>query len=163
MAEDPKSNSASRRSFLAQTSGLLAVGPVSAVGRGMPSAPAAALATGRKNVLSWEVNGSAGLLRWSLEYPNSLLACLEDLGDRSLSGFTEISVTDGEHPYAGAWWPSGHTLGWEHAHIIEKFHFLGAIASGAEMSPCIATFEDGYRVAVIIAAMKEWLLRGIYG
>ena len=121
---------------------------------------ATALATGRKNVLSWEVNGSAGSLRWNLECPNSLMACLEDPGGHALSGFTEISVTDGDHPYVGAWWPAGHTLGWEHAHIIEKFHFLSAVASGVEMSPCIATFEDGYRVAVIIAAMKESSLSG---
>jgi predicted dehydrogenase len=116
---------------------------------------ASALATGRKNFLSWEISGSQGSLRWNLEHPNSLLACLEGVGDRSLLGFTEISVTDGEHPYVSAWWPSGHTLGWEHAHIIEKAHFLGALASGAELSPCLATFEDGYRVSVIIAAMRE--------
>lgn len=116
---------------------------------------ATALATGRKNVLSWEINGSQGSLRWNLEYPNSLLACIDGVGERSLSGFTEISVTDGEHPYVSAWWPSGHTLGWEHAHIIEKAHFLGALASGTELSPCLATFEDGYRVSVIIAAMSE--------
>ena len=121
---------------------------------------ATALATGRKNVLSWEINGSAGSLRWNLEYPNSLLACLEGHGDRSLSGFTEISVTDESHPHLGAWWPSGHSLGWEHAHIIEKFHFLSSIASGAPLSPYLATFEDGYRVAVIIAAMKESSLSG---
>ena len=55
---------------------------------------ATALATGRKNDLAWEINGSEGSLRWNLEHPNSLLACLEGVGDRSLSGFTEISVTD---------------------------------------------------------------------
>jgi len=116
---------------------------------------ATALATGRKNALSWEINGSGGSLRWNLEHPNSLEACIEGLGDRSLSGFTEISVTNSEHPYASAWWPPGHTLGWEHAHIIEKYHFLDAIANGTEMSPSLATFEDGYRVSLIIAAMRE--------
>jgi predicted dehydrogenase len=116
---------------------------------------ATALATGRKNVLSWEINGSQGSLRWNLEHPNSLLACLEGAEEPALSGFTEICVTDNEHPYASAWWPSGHTLGWEHAHIIEKAQFLGTIASSANMSSCLATFEDGYRVSVIIAAMKE--------
>ncbi len=121
---------------------------------------ATALATGRKNVLSWEINGSAGSLRWNLESPNDLVAALDDDGDRSLFGFRQISVTDGSHPDAGAWWPSGHTLGWEHAHIIEKFHFLSAVASGAELSPYLATFEDGYRTAVIIAAMKESSLSG---
>ena len=34
------------------------------------------VATGRKNYLAWEINGSDGSLRWDLEHPNSLLACL---------------------------------------------------------------------------------------
>ena len=116
---------------------------------------ATAVATGRKNVLSWEITGSEGALRWSLEHPHTLHACLEGQGDPSLSGFTKISVTAGDHPYLAAWWPTGHSLGWEHAHIIEKSLFLSAIADGTEMSPYLATFEDGYRVAVIIAALKE--------
>jgi predicted dehydrogenase len=55
------------------------------------------VATGRKNFLSWEVNGSKGSLRWDLEHPNSLFACLTGSGGRSLDGFTEISVTGPEH------------------------------------------------------------------
>lgn len=113
------------------------------------------MATGRKNFLSWEVNGSKGSLKWDMEHPNSLFACIEGSGGNSLLGFTEISVTESEHPYVGKWWPSGHNIGWEHCHIIEKFHFLDAIANGKEMSPYNATFEDGYRVAVIIDAMRE--------
>lgn len=114
-----------------------------------------AVATGRKNFLSWEINGSKGSLKWDLEHPNSLFACIEDLGGDSLLGFTEISVTESEHPYVSEWWPQGHNIGWEHCHIIDKFHFLDAVANDKEMSPYIATFEDGYRVAVIIDAMRK--------
>ena len=106
------------------------------------------VATGRKNFLSWEINGSKGSLRWDLEHPNSLFACLTGRASRSLLGFTEISVTESDHPYVGPWWPHGHNIGWEHCHIIEKFHFLDAVANGKPMSPYNATFEDGYRVAV---------------
>jgi predicted dehydrogenase len=114
------------------------------------------VATGRKNYLSWEINGSHGSLRWDLEHPNSLFACL-DRGepDDSLLGFTEISVTESCHPYVGAWWPQGHNIGWEHGQIIEKFHFLDAVANGKPLNPCNATFEDGYRAAVIIDAMRQ--------
>jgi predicted dehydrogenase len=112
------------------------------------------VATGRKNYLAWEINGSQGSLRWDLEHPNSLWACL-DTGDDSRLGFTEISVTESCHPYVGAWWPQGHNIGWEHAHIIEKFHFLDAVAHGQPLSPFQATFNDGYRVAVIIDAMRR--------
>ena len=114
------------------------------------------VATGRKNYLGWEINGSHGSLRWDLEHPNSLFACLCGAGaDDSLLGFTEISVTEHYHPYVGAWWPPGHNIGWEHGQIIEKFHFLDAIANGKPLSPCNATFEDGYRTAVIIDAMRQ--------
>ena len=69
-------------------------------------------------------------------------------------GFTEISVTEANHPYVGPWWPHGHNLGWEHCQIIEKFHFLEAVANNRPMNPYNATFEDGYRVAVMIDAMR---------
>lgn len=113
------------------------------------------VATGRKNFLFWEINGSEGSLKWDLEHPNSLFACMQDSGDPSLLGFTEISVTENQHPYVAPWWPHGHNIGWEHCQIIEKFHFLDAVAHGEEMSPYNATFEDGYRVAVIIDAMRK--------
>ena len=113
------------------------------------------VATGHKNYLSWEINGSKGSLKWDMEHPNSLFACLEGQDGARLLGFAEISATEPEHPYVGPWWPQGHNLGWEHSHIIEKFHFLDAVAHGRPLCPYNATFEDGYRVAVIIAAMRE--------
>jgi predicted dehydrogenase len=73
----------------------------------------------------------------------------------SLPSFTEISVTEDYHPYVGAWWPPGHNIGWEHMQIIEKFHFLDAVANDKPMNPCNATFEDGYHTAVIIDAMRQ--------
>lgn len=113
------------------------------------------VATGRKNFLSWEINASKGSLRWDLEHPNSLYVCTAGGADNSVFGFTEVSVTESFHPYAGAWWPSGHNIGWEHCHIIEKFHFLDAVANNKPISPFSATFEDGYRVAVLIDAMRR--------
>lgn len=116
---------------------------------------ACAVATGRKNRLSWEINGSRGSVAWDLERPNALKVCLDDETDSRLVGYREISVTDREHPYVSAWWPQGHNLGWEHAHIIEKFHFLEAVVDDTPLSPHLATFDDGYRVAVIIDAMRR--------
>jgi predicted dehydrogenase len=113
------------------------------------------VATGRKNFLAWEINGSKGSLKWDLEHPNSLFACLESPGGSALRGFTEISVTESDHPYVAPWWPQGHNIGWEHGQIIEKFHFLDAVGNGRPLSPFQATFEDGYRVAVVIDAMRE--------
>ncbi len=113
------------------------------------------VATGRKNFLAWEINGSKGSVKWDLEHPNSLFACVATSGDARLLGFSEISATESVHPDASPWWPQGHNLGWEHGHIIEKFHFLDAVARGRKMDPRNATFEDGYRVAVVIDAMRK--------
>ena len=81
------------------------------------------VATGRKNFLAWEINGSKGSLRWDLEHPNSLFACLDDRRDDSLLGFTEISVTETCHPLVGAWWPPGtqHRLGTQPYHREVSF------------------------------------------
>ena len=113
------------------------------------------VATGRKNFLSWEINGSAGSVRWDLEHPNSLFVCQADPDDKTLMGFAEVNVTESYHPYAGAWWPTGHNIGWEHCHIIEKFHFIDAVANEKPLCPHNATFDDGYRVAVVIEAMRK--------
>lgn len=113
------------------------------------------VATGRRNFLQWEINGSKGSLKWDLEHPNSLWICIKTVGDPSLWGFTEVSATESDHPDVAPWWPQGHNLGWEHAHIIQEFHFLEAVANGNAMCPNLATFEDGYRVAVIIEAIRE--------
>ncbi len=113
------------------------------------------VATGRKNYLSWEINASKGSLRWDLEHPNSLFVCQAENPDKATFGFTEVNVTESFHPYAGAWWPSGHNIGWEHCHIIEKFLFIDAVANEKPLSPTSATFEDGYRVAVVIDAMRK--------
>lgn len=150
----------------ASTGGATATGPVAdeasaAVleleGGAIAVIESSGVATGRKNFLSWEIHGSKGSLRWDLEHPNSLFACVEGPPSRgeALDGFTEVSVTDPSHPYVADWWPPGHNLGWEHCHIIERLHFLDAVASGKPMSPHLATFEDGYRVAAIIDAMRE--------
>jgi len=113
------------------------------------------VATGRKNFLSWEINGSQGSLKWDLEHPNSLYASLDGSSSDTYCGFTEISVTHGQQAYVAPWWPPGHNFGWEHGHIIEKYHFLESVASGTPMSPYLATFDDGYRVALIIDAMRK--------
>ncbi len=113
------------------------------------------VATGRKNWLSWEINASKGSLRWDLEHPNSLFVCQAENPDKASFGFTEVNVTESFHPYAGAWWPSGHNIGWEHCHIIEKFFFIDAVANNKPLNPHSATFDDGYRVATIIEAMRH--------
>jgi predicted dehydrogenase len=116
---------------------------------------ASRVATGRKNRLSWEMNGSHGSLAFDLEHLNQLQVCLERGSANDLAGFQDVLVTEAQHPLLKAWWPRGHILGWEHAHINQLHHFLEAVARDTDVAPYGATFEDGYRAAVVTEAIEE--------
>ncbi len=102
---------------------------------------------GRKNALSWEINGSKGSLGFELERLNELQ------WSEGAKGFRTILVSEAEHPFWEHWWPPGHVIGWEHTFVHELHHFLAAIAGDGEVAPHGATFEDGYRAAEICDAV----------
>ncbi|MDA8219137.1 MAG: Gfo/Idh/MocA family oxidoreductase, partial [Dehalococcoidales bacterium] len=63
------------------------------------------LTTGRKNQLTFEVNGTRGSLRFDLERLNHLeVYLLEDEHPEAL-GFRDVLVTEANHPYVRYWWP----------------------------------------------------------
>ena len=66
-----------------------------------------------------------------------------------------LTVTDLDHPYGGDWWPPGHGLGWEASLVHELHHLLNAIATDRSVAPLGATFDDGYRCAVVCDAILE--------
>jgi predicted dehydrogenase len=108
-------------------------------------------ATGRKNGLRVELNGSAGSLAFDLERLNELE--FFDAGDDSAaSGFRRILVTEGSHPYLSGWWPPGHTLGWEHTFTHQARDLLTAIAAGDQPRP---SFADGLAVQRVLDAVAR--------
>ena len=104
-------------------------------------------AAGRKNALSWEINGSKGSLAFDLERLNELQ------WSEGTSGFRTILVSEADHPFWQWWWPHGHVIGWEHTFVHELRHLLDAIADDTDVAPHGATFEDGYRVAEVCDAI----------
>ena len=108
-------------------------------------------APGRKNHLAWEINGAQGSLAWNLERPNELHVYRS--GGRT-AGFSEVIVTEADHPLVAPWWPSAHVLGWEHGHVNMLAHFVDAVAGGSAIEPVGATFYDGLRVAQVTAAVR---------
>ena len=109
-------------------------------------------ATGRKNGLRIEVNGSKGSLVFDLERLNELEVYLSD-EDTGVEGFRRILITNGgDHPYIGAWWPPGHIIGWEHTFIHEAKDFVEAIAAGEEASP---SFAEGLQVQRVLDAVVK--------
>ena len=112
-------------------------------------------ATGRKNQLRIEVNGSAGSLVFDMESMNELL--YYDGSDApEVAGFRRILVTEPGHPYLAGWWPPGHTLGWDHSFVHEIADLVTAIADGTEVAP---TFADGLGVQRVLDAV----LRSAHG
>jgi predicted dehydrogenase len=113
----------------------------------------AGVSTGRKNQLSWEINGSKGSLTFDLEDLNHLHVCLDKTSVKDVRGFTNISVTDFSHPLQSQILPPGHNSGWEFGHVHALNHFIDCIVNHREVAPYGATFEDGYRIQVIMDAI----------
>jgi len=104
-------------------------------------------APGRKNALSWEINGSKGSLSFDLERLNELQH------SDGTKGFRTILVSEADHPFWRWWWPHGHMIGWEHTFVHEIHLLLDAIARNEDVAPHGATFEDGYRAAEVCDAV----------
>jgi predicted dehydrogenase len=108
------------------------------------------MATGRKNGLTLEVYGSEGALSFDLER-------LNELGIDDGTGLRRVLVTEESHPYLAAWWPPGHTLGWDHTFTSQAADLLTAIANDVAPSP---SFEDGLAVQRVLAAVEASDARG---
>jgi predicted dehydrogenase len=110
---------------------------------------------GRKNYLTFEVNGTRGSLCFNLERLNELEVFRAEPKSRRDRGFKTLLVTDGDHPYGGTWWPPGHILGWEHTFVHQLDHLVRAIVGQETVGPLAADFHDGYVNAVLCDALLE--------
>lgn len=119
------------------------------------SVEATRFAAGRKNYNSFEINGEKGSLRFNLERLNELEVFWVGESPQQTQGWHNVLVTENYHPWINHWWPHGHIIGWEHSFVHELAHFLDCIANNKEVAPFGATFEDGYRTAVISDAILE--------
>jgi predicted dehydrogenase len=114
---------------------------------------ASRVATGWKGRHRFELNGSGGALWWDMEDPNRLHVFLTEDEQEGLGGFRDVLVTQPGHPYLHQWWPPGHVLGWEHGFVHQWRDFLVAVLEERPVSPRQASFEDGYRAAVLCEAV----------
>jgi len=110
-------------------------------------------ALGRKNGIQVEVNGSKGSLVFDFEDMNRLKYFNNaDPADRK--GFRDIIVTEGGgvHPYAGAWWPPGHIIGYEHTFVHAMADFVNAVADKKPVQP---DFQEGLANQIVLAAVEK--------
>ncbi|MFB9315715.1 Gfo/Idh/MocA family protein [Nocardioides plantarum] len=107
-------------------------------------------ATGRKNAIRIEINGSKGSVAFDFEDMN-VLEFFDATEPDETAGFRRILVTEPTHPYVGAWWPPGHGLGYEHAFTHQAVDLVNALAQGVEPTP---TFADGLQVQRVLGAVE---------
>jgi predicted dehydrogenase len=108
-------------------------------------------ATGRKNAIRIEINGSRGSLAFDFEEMNVLQ--FFDAEEPGLTaGYRRILVTEPEHPYVGHWWPAGHGLGYEHGFTHQVVDLVTAIGRGEHPLP---SFADGLQVQRVLAAVER--------
>jgi predicted dehydrogenase len=121
----------------------------------LASFEATRLATGYKNANRLEIHGEKGAIRFVFERMNEL-----DWYDATLpgelQGWSTINVTNGNagHPYAGAWWPVAHVLGYEHSFINQTADIINMIAGKEPVVP-MPDFADAYEVQRVLAAVTE--------
>jgi predicted dehydrogenase len=109
---------------------------------------------GRRNGLSFEINGSKGSIAFDLERLNELQVYLSgSTPAERAQGFRTVLVSEADHPFWEWWWPQGHIIGWEHTFVHEIHHLLTAIREDTDVAPHGATFQDGYRCAEVCDAI----------
>jgi predicted dehydrogenase len=118
-------------------------------GGALGSFEATRFATGHTEGLRVEVNGELGSIIWELGALNEL-RLFDATEDPDTQGFRRIQATKAGHPYAGAWWPDGHTIGYEHTFTHEVRDLLEAIATGRDPVP---SFADGLQVQQVLDAV----------
>src|SRR4029078_8364990 len=72
--------------------------------------------------------------------------------DDGTAGFRRILVTEPTHPYAGAWWPPGHLLGYEHSFTHEVVDLVTDLAADRDPTP---SFADGLQVQLVLGAVAR--------
>lgn len=107
------------------------------------------MATGRRNANRIEINGTRGAIAFDFERMNELE--VYDAASDAAQGFRRVQVTEAQHPYAGAWWPAGHGLGYEHLFTHQAVDFVRAVAGEIPASP---GFAEATRVQRVLAAVE---------
>ena len=112
---------------------------------------ASRLAPGHLNDNFIELNGEKGSLRFSFEDMNVLEFFDAELEEGS-EGWRRIVCTDQRnHPYADAWWPDAHLIGYEHTFTNQAADMVRVLCGQEPLVP-LASFEDAYQTQRVLSA-----------
>lgn len=115
------------------------------------------VSAGKKNALEINLDGAMASACWQQEEPFRL-----KLGYRDKPGETILRdpnlIKKNALPYIH--YPGGHEEGWTDSLKNMMHQFYQAIVHGVPLSDSVATFEDGYRVMLIIDAVLRSIKSG---
>ncbi len=108
-------------------------------------------ARGHKALYTLEINGERGSFIWNLHEMNHL-KWFDHSKEGRLRGWTDVLVTDGEHPYLGKWWVPGLVIGYEHSFVHQAADFLVGLTTGKPASP---TFREALETSKVCDAILK--------
>lgn len=115
------------------------------------SVEATRFSTGYQNKNGIEVHGVNGAIRFNFEDMN-VLDFYDATAPRKLQGWTRIMVTHGgDHPYAHAWWPDAHIIGYEHG-FINMVADIMQVMGGKPPEVPLPDFEDAFQTQRVLHA-----------
>lgn len=108
-------------------------------------------APGHRCTNSFEINGSKGSVKFDFERMNELMVYFTDDAE-DVQGFRRVLATDPAHAYSDAWWPPGHTIGYEHTFIHEIVELMQAFQEDRQPVP---NFVDGVKCQQVLEAVDQ--------
>ncbi|ANY67815.1 dehydrogenase [Paenibacillus sp. BIHB 4019] len=108
-------------------------------------------AAGHRSTNAFEINGSKGSVKFDFERLNELEVYFTDDAE-DVQGFRRVLATDPAHAYMDAWWPAGHTIGYEHTFTHEMQELMLAIHEDRQPVP---NFHDGLRCQEVLEAVEQ--------
>lgn len=116
-------------------------------------------AAGHRSTNRFEVNGSKGSVLFDFERMNELQVYFTD-DEEDVQGFRRVLATDEAHAYSEAWWPAGHTIGYEHTFTHAFVEFMDAFQEDRNPQP---SFVDGVKCQQVLEAVdlsieeRQWI------
>jgi predicted dehydrogenase len=108
-------------------------------------------APGHRCTNSFEINGSKGSVKFDFERMNELQVYFTD-DQEDVQGFRRVLATDPSHAYMQAWWPPGHTIGYEHTFLHEVVELMNALSEDRQPVP---NFVDGVKCQEVLEAVEQ--------
>jgi predicted dehydrogenase len=107
---------------------------------------------GAKCDISFELHGTRGVVKWSMERMNELQLLWKRDDDPAQEGYTTL-LSGPAHPFHRHFNPGwGVNIGYDDLKVIEAHQFLSSVASGRQGEP-------GFREAAAVARVQQAMMR----